>query len=42
MTNFTVIYTIMRLDQYGLKHTRLYRTSNNCDYRNCDPTEIPV
>jgi hypothetical protein len=32
----------MRLDYYGIKHTRLYRTGYNRDYRNCDPTQIPI
>jgi len=40
--HITFIYIFMPLDYYGLKHTCLYRTGYNRDYRNCGPAQIPI
>jgi len=34
--------TFMCLGYYGPKHACLYRISNNRNYRNCGPAQIPV
>lgn len=39
---FTVIYTIMHSDYYGLKYTNLYRPGNHRNYSNCGPAQIPI
>jgi hypothetical protein len=38
----TVIYTFMLLQNYDLKHARLYRTGYNSDYRDCGAAQISV
>ena len=32
----------MYMDYYGVKHTALYRTDHNRDYRDCGPPQIPI
>jgi hypothetical protein len=32
----------MHLDYHGFKHAGLYRTSDNRNYSNCNPTQIPI
>jgi|GEM_PF-6758640 hypothetical protein len=41
-TGVRYINTFMYLDYYGPKHAGLYRISNNRNYRNCGPAQIPV
>lgn len=38
----TIIYTIMPLAYYGLKHTDLHCASNNCHNNNRRTSEVPV
>jgi hypothetical protein len=42
MLDMTSIYIFMPLDYYGLKHSGLYRTGHNRNYRNCGPAQISV